>query len=136
MTSYLYQLAASVESVSGVVVWAERAAHAHPHLPPASVNVLLVCLQELVANVALHARRDDGKPTVKVGLEFEAERIGVLIEDNGHPFDPVNDAPNKVETDLASAGVGGRGVLIVRQLTRAMSYKRVGEWNCVRLDIA
>jgi serine/threonine-protein kinase RsbW len=136
MTSHIYEVVATVEAVSGVVGWAERVALAHGALSSTSANALLVCLQELVANVALHARRGDGAPALRVHLRIIPEFIAVLIEDNGYAFDPLRDAPVHVETDLASAVVGGRGLLIVRQLARAMSYERASEWNRLYLEIA
>jgi serine/threonine-protein kinase RsbW len=135
MTSHIYEVVATVEAVSGVVGWAERVALSHSGMPSTSANVLLVCLQELVANVALHARRGDGAPALRVHLQIARGFISVLIEDNSDAFDPLRDAPVNVDTDLASASVGGRGLLIVRQLTRAMSYERAGEWNRLYLEI-
>ena len=129
------EMAATLDNVLGITGWAEDMAQEHPELAPATVNALLVCLQEMLANVALHARRPDGLLLVRVGLEFKPAGVCVFIEDNGFPFDPVKYSPQHEDTDLASAGVGGRGVRIVRQLTCAMSYDRVGEWNFVRLEI-
>jgi len=136
MSLYRKEVAASVHSVSRIITWAEAAARQHPDLSSAPVNAMLVCIQELVSNIALHSRRPDGAPTVKVAIQIDAERISVCIEDNGQPFDPMKQAPIKFEKDLASAYLGGRGVRIVRQLAGEMSYVRVGEWNRVLLEIA
>ena len=136
MASYRTEMTASVNSVSRIGVWAEDAARQHPDLTHASMNAMLVCIQELVANIALHSRRPNGAPTVKVGIQIDATGIGVCIEDNGQPFDPTRDAPETVDTDLASAEPGGRGVRIVRRMARVMSYLRAGDWNRVRLEIA
>jgi len=134
MQSHVYEAVATVEEVSCVVGWAERMTLANSIMSSTSANALLVCVQELVANVALHARRGDGAPAFKVHLQIAPEFVAVVIEDNGHAFDPLRDAPVNVDTDLASAVVGGRGLLIVRQLTRAMSYERAGEWNRLYLE--
>ena len=136
MAFYRKEVTASVNSVSRIIIWAEDAAHQHPDLSSAPVNAMLVCIQELVSNIALHSRRTDGAPTVKVAIQIDAESIAVCIEDNRQPVDPMKEAPIHFEKDLASAYPGGRGVRIVRQLAREMSYARVGEWNRVRLEIA
>ncbi len=136
MNSYQYEMSATIEAMLEFAGWAEGAALDHADLAPETINVMLVCLHELVSNVALHARRKSGNPTVKVCLQFAAGQIAVLIEDDGQPFDPLTDTPVRADTDLASAYPGGRGVRIVRQLTSAISYKRSGEWNCLRLEIA
>lgn len=136
MANYVYECPVSMETVAGVVNWAETVAYAHPELPPPCVNVVLVCLQELVGNVALYGRRNDGPPVVKVGLRIAPERVALSIDDNGQPFDPLKDAPRLSDNDLASAGPGGRGVRIVRELVAAMVYRREGEWNRLLLEIA
>ncbi len=136
VASYLYQMSATFEAISGLAAWAEDAALEHQELPPAAVNILQVCLAELVTNVAMHGMREDRAPTVKVGLEIEDARIAVLIEDDGRPFDPLKGALRAIEKNLATATAGGRGVRIVRHMTRAMSYMRAGDWNRVQLEIA
>jgi len=136
MTLHRTEMMASVNSISRIVIWAEGAVRQHPDLTNASLNAMLVCIHELVCNIALHSMRPDGPPTVKVSLEIDTTGIAVGIEDNGQPFDPVNQAPMNVETDLASADLGGRGLRIVRQMARELSYARVDDWNRVRLEIA
>ena len=116
-------------AVARVVAWVEKIAQQHTSLSKASVNAMLVCVQELLVNVALHSTRPDGAPIVRVGLEIAAKQIFVRIEDNGKAFDPTNDVPEIIDTDLASAPLGGRGVRIVRHMSRSMSYVRTGEWN-------
>ena len=135
MTSYRKELAASTRVVSRVVAWAEKAARKHPDLSKSTVNALLVCIQELVSNVALHAKHPEGSPTIKLALLVSANCVGVCMEDNGQPFDPTIESSCKIETDLASADLGGRGLRIVRHMARKMSYHRAGQWNCVRLEI-
>ena len=136
MTSHHREMAATMRAVSRVVTWAGGVALKHPQLSKASINAMRVCIQEIVSNVALHAKRLDGVPTVRVSLRIDDERIIVRIEDNGPPFDPVKQPPGKPDTDLASADHGGRGLRIVRTITRQMSYMRAGEWNCLQLEIA
>jgi anti-sigma regulatory factor (Ser/Thr protein kinase) len=127
---------AELGAASRFVLWAERAALQHPDLSKESVNVLRVCIQELISNVVLYAQRVDGAPTVKVALQIGATGIMICMEDNGPPFDPTKHAPVKVETDLASADWNGRGLRIVRNMSRQMSYERSGDWNRLRVEIA
>ena len=136
MTLHRTEMTASVNSVSRIVSWAEGVGGQYSDLTNTSMNAMIVCIHELVCNIALHSRRPDGAPTVKVSLQIDATGIAVGIEDNGQPFDPVKQAPMNVETDLASADLGGRGLRIVRQMARELSYARVGEWNRVQLEIA
>ena len=130
------EMTASVNSVSRIVRWAEGAGRQYPDLTNTSINAMLVCIHELVCNIALHSRRPDGAPTVIVSIQIDATGIAVCIEDNGQPFDPMKQAPIKCEKGLASANLGGRGLRIVHQMARELSYARVGDWNRLRLEIA
>ncbi len=134
-TSYKKEVVASMGEVTRVVAWVEKIAQQNSALSPAAVNAVVVCVQELLSNVALHAHRPDGAPRVRVDLEMSACGIVVRVEDNGEAFDPTNHIPEFVDRDLASAHVGGRGVRIVRHMSRSMSYARSGDWNCIRLEI-
>lgn len=130
------EMAARMGAVSRFVRWAEGAALKHSYLSKASINAMRVCIQELVSNVVLHAKSVDGPPTVRVAVQIGIAGIIICIEDNGPPFDPTREAPIKVDTDLASADRGGRGLRIVRNMSRQMSYRRSGEWNRVQVEIA
>jgi anti-sigma regulatory factor (Ser/Thr protein kinase) len=136
MSTLEKEMAAKMGAVSRFVTWAERAALRHSYLSKAAINAMRVCIQELVSNIVLHTKSVDGPPTVRVALKIGMAGIIVCIEDNGPPFDPMTQAPIEVDTDLASADRGGRGLRIVRNMSRRMSYERSGEWNRVRLEIA
>jgi hypothetical protein len=135
MSSLEKEMAAKMGAVSRFIAWAERAALKHSYLSKASINAMRVCIQELVSNIVLHAKSIDGPPTVRVALQIGTAGIIVCIEDNGPPFDPMTQAPVEVDTDLASADRGGRGLRIVRNMSRQMYYVRSGEWNRVWVDI-
>ena len=133
--AYLYEAAASVETVSGVVDWAHGVALRHPELPSASVNALIVCLHELAANVALHGRRGDRAPMMRIGLQIHPDQLSLSIEDNAGPFDPTREVPDFDGLARPQSGEG-LGVRIVRGLVGGMLYDRIGDWNRVRLEFA
>ena len=136
MTIYHFESVASVDSVSRVVDWAQKAATGHPEVAAASINALIVCLHELVANVVLHAKREDGAPMFRVGLQIESEHLAISIEDNGDAFDPIRDVPEILAEENRPSGAGGLGVRIVCELVDKIFYNRIGEWNCLRLEFA
>jgi len=130
------EMVANMGAVSRFVLWAESTALKHCYLSKASMNAMRVCIQELVSNIVLHSKRLDGPATVRVTVQIGMAGIIINIEDNGPPFDPTREAPIEVDTDLASADRGGRGLRIVRNMSRQMSYSRSGEWNRVQVEIA
>ncbi|MEU0083274.1 ATP-binding protein [Streptomyces sp. NPDC006274] len=69
---------------------------------------LLLIVSELVTNTVRHAALLS--PEVAVEVAIGAHRVRVSVEDN-HPY-----RPKALETD--SARTGGRGLLLVREITR------------------
>lgn len=69
---------------------------------------LLLIVSELVTNAVKHAALLS--PELAVEVAVEAEWIRVSVEDN-HPY-----RPTALETDYAQTG--GRGLLLVREITR------------------
>ncbi|MFP1628093.1 ATP-binding protein [Streptomyces sp. 5K101] len=72
------------------------------------VQGLLLIVSELVTNAVRHAALLS--PEVAVEVAIGAQSIRVSVEDN-HPY-----RPKALETD--SAQTGGRGLLLVREITR------------------
>jgi two-component sensor histidine kinase len=78
---------------------------------PASADVvggLLLIVSELVTNAVLHAAVLS--PEVSVEVTIGAQWVRVSVEDS-HPY-----RPKALETDAAQTG--GRGLLLVREITR------------------
>ncbi|MEW2633639.1 ATP-binding protein [Streptomyces sp. NPDC048389] len=72
------------------------------------VQGLLLIVSELVTNTVRHAALLS--PEVAVEVAIGAHRVRVSVEDN-HPY-----RPKALETDAARTG--GRGLLLVREITR------------------
>jgi anti-sigma regulatory factor (Ser/Thr protein kinase) len=72
-----------------------------------TVEALLLIVSELVTNVVRHAALLS--PTLAVEVGVGARWVRVCVEDN-HPY-----RPTALETDH---GEGGRGLLLVREITR------------------
>ena len=72
------------------------------------VQGLLVIVSELVTNAVKHAAVLS--PTLAVEVGVGAEWVRVAVEDN-HPY-----RPTALETDHGR--LGGRGLLLVREITR------------------
>ncbi|MFF7333137.1 ATP-binding protein [Streptomyces sp. NPDC008150] len=72
-----------------------------------TVHGLLLIVSELVTNVVRHAALLS--PTLAVEIAVGAQWVRVCVEDN-HPY-----RPTALETDH---GEGGRGLLLVREITR------------------
>jgi anti-sigma regulatory factor (Ser/Thr protein kinase) len=79
------------------------------------VEVAVLCLNELVTNVLLHART-----SARVELDLDENRLLVLVSDEGQPTAPTLQA-QATQTDA----VRGRGLALVEQLSAAWGT----EWD-------
>ena len=95
-----------------------------------SVNV---ALDELLANALSHGRLGLDPCSVTVEVELDAERVTVIITDDGTPFDPFGrDAPDTT-LPLEERQIGGLGIHLVEQLMDHVSYQRRDDHNVVVL---
>ena len=92
-------------------------------------NAVEVSAEELLSNAWKYAfpHGDPGE----IALTLEADREGAVLEasDNGIPFDPTL-VPPPPPPSLDGAP-GGRGIHLVRSLSRSFTYRREGSRNVV-----
>lgn len=111
--------------------FAEFAAdHAVPVPVRRSVSV---AIDEILSNTVRHgfAGRPGGALTIEV--ELGADRLGVVITDDGEPFDPFTAAPPDTGLSVEERQAGGLGIHLVRQLMDEAGYERRDGRNVVTL---
>ncbi len=102
---------------------------------PALTFKVKLAIEELGINIANHGRVDD-IPEIEIVVDSSPEKLTITIEDDGRPFDPLNDAP---APDLTSAledrPVGGLGIHFVREMMDEMTYRHEDGKNCLALTL-
>lgn len=82
-------------------------------------------LEEIFTNVVSYAHDDDQEHEVEIIFSREDETITVEILDDGHPFNPLEEAPElNVESSLEDRGIGGAGIRLAKQLMTELRYQR------------
>ncbi|QEA14112.1 ATP-binding protein [Comamonas flocculans] len=96
-----------------------------------------LCADEALANVTANARAPGGAPA-QVWLAFGRLEggMGLLVADDGAPFDPTHKASPELAASLEEAVPGGHGLRLMRHYTRAMHYRRLPERNELLLVFA
>ena len=109
-----------------------------------------LCVAELAANVAEHGITGCGDGRIIVTLRRCDDGIGIEFMDNGGAFNPALAAaaaaaaaapggrsvvPPGGPSDVASAAVGGRGLVLVRAFAHDLAYRHDGRCNRVTLKI-
>ncbi|ARN80822.1 ATP-binding protein [Methylocystis bryophila] len=128
-----------MNAVSGAVGWVGSIA-SDLHLPDEKSYAMQVCLEELMANVAMHGRStaaqngpdENADPLkVSVSVNVSSDRITLTVEDNGRPFDISSARPRGVEGGLDGIRPGGLGIGVIRSFADNLKYSRTATGNCV-----
>lgn len=64
----------------------------------------------------------------------DARSAKVVLRDGGTPFDPFGRADPETPRTIEETPVGGLGILVVKRLMDACSYRRVGGCNEVTVE--
>jgi anti-sigma regulatory factor (Ser/Thr protein kinase) len=99
-----------------------------------TAHAVHLCVIEAVTNIVSYAFPPDSAHKIRITLDADAERIVVVLADDGVPFDPLARPAAKPATDLASAEIGGLGITLMRAFSSALRYDRDGMTN--RLEMA
>ena len=96
-------------------------------LPDSLRRRFQVALDEVVSNVARHARPADG--LVEVAFESAADTVTVTVEDGAPAFNPLGVPRPDTTAPLEFRKAGGVGIEVVRGLLDEVRYERVGGRN-------
>jgi len=94
-----------------------------------TMNRVEVVLEELLSNLIRHGHNVN---SIMVAAGYRTGSIDLVVEDDGDAFDPLGKPDPDPFTSLADAPLGGLGIALVRRLTCAASYDRVGTGAAAR----
>jgi serine/threonine-protein kinase RsbW len=103
-------------------------------VPPETAGDLNLALEEVVANVIMHAYPHDGAHEIRVDVTAEKDRIAAEVVDDGVGFDPLQRPEPNVALPLVQRPVGGLGILLARRVMDELHYSREAGRN--RLTMA
>lgn len=122
----------ALEAVDGAVAWAD-ALVAEAGAPQDARYNLQVCLEEILANLVLHARRRPGRDkAIAVAVMANHEAIFARVTDHCEPFD-LTQAPLPAAPTSEDMRIGGQGMRLVRAFTERLDYIADADGN--RLDL-
>jgi serine/threonine-protein kinase RsbW len=89
-----------------------------------ALNRLEVVFEELVSNTVRHGFAPGSAQTIRVGARILDRDLTIVFEDDGRPFDPLQqEAPPAFSTPQAALA-GGLGIQLVRRLAASVRYER------------
>jgi sigma-B regulation protein RsbU (phosphoserine phosphatase) len=130
--SVMLELHASPQEVMRGVDALREFCRAHGVPEPAQFPLALA-LEECASNVVNHALQGDARQTFRVTFSRAAEGIVMEVRDRGPPFDPTAISPPDGAEPDAEDRHGGWGAELARRSLRALSYRREGAENVLRL---
>ncbi|BCU07089.1 ATP-binding protein [Allochromatium tepidum] len=100
---------------------------------------LSLCLDELLTNTMSYgyADRAEADDDCDIGVSFGLidDRLLLVLEDDGQPFDPLREADTPdPDADLDSRPIGGLGLHLVRTFMDACRYIRIDDRNRLELE--
>ena len=102
---------------------------------PAILFKVKLAIEEMGLNVAKHGRIDKN-PGIEIIVTSKPEALTISIEDDGRPFDPLNDAPDPdLTSSIEDRPIGGLGIHFVREMMDEMTYRREDGKNCLALTL-
>jgi serine/threonine-protein kinase RsbW len=104
-------------------------------LPKAVSFKVRLVLEEMVLNLIDHAT---GSRTdrIDVRIELEGGRVVLVLEDDSDPFDPRSAPAFDKTRPLEERGPRGMGIHLVRSMSEAIAYERIGPRNLLRVVVA
>ena len=88
-------------------------------------------LEELSTNIIKYGYDDSETHIVHADFAM-GQPPSMVLEDDGHPFDPTTDAPEPdTSLNVEDRPIGGLGLHMVRSMTASFTYRRAGTLNRV-----
>jgi len=93
-----------------------------------------LAIEEMVTNILNYGYDDTMAHEILLRVEVLPQRLLLMIEDDGHEFNPLNAPEPDVNLPIERRTPGGLGIHLVRKLADEMRYERRDGRN--RLTIA
>ena len=102
--------------------------------PPDLVYQVDLVLEELIVNTVSYGYDDDARHEIEVTLTSDADVFTVEIIDDGHAFNPLNDAPEPdLDAGIEDRPIGGLGIHLMRVMMDDVHYRREKNKNHLTL---
>ena len=104
-------------------------------LPERMIFGFQLALDEILTNVISYGFDEDAQdPVITVTLHLSDTEVGAVIQDNGKPFNPLEDAAEP-DVNLPASGrpIGGLGIHLTKAFVQSLTYERVD--GCNRLNL-
>jgi len=95
-------------------------------------NQIGIVIDEVFANIAAYAYNPEvGGVSIRIKVEDD---ITIEFEDSGVPYNPLATEDPDITLGIDERGVGGLGILMVKNIMDSVEYKRDGSRNILTIS--
>jgi len=124
-------VSAKIENLPLIMEFVENELDANEFAGKAKLDVC-IAVDEVFNNIASYAYEgENGSVTVRVNVEHR--EVTVEFEDDGVPFNPLVVDNSPLGKNAEDSAIGGLGILMFKQLTDYVTYKRMNYKNVLTL---
>jgi anti-sigma regulatory factor (Ser/Thr protein kinase) len=102
-------------------------------LPPKPLHELQLAVEEHLTNISSYGYPDGDAHTIVVRVTFVGDDLGVEIEDDGRPFNPLEHPIPNLALPVEERPIGGLGIYMIRKSTDRLEYHRQAGKNVLRM---
>ena len=104
-------------------------------IPQEAIFRVNLAIEEIVTNIIKYGYDDTDAHTIMVNLALFPDTIRLQLQDNGHPFDPLQTPAPDIHVPLDQRKIGGLGLHLVRETVSRIAYRRENGTNILEMDI-
>ncbi|MEW5725352.1 MAG: ATP-binding protein [Thermodesulfobacteriota bacterium] len=93
-------------------------------------------LEELLTNIIKYGYDDKKEHMIGVRLDMTAEGVLVTLTDDGHAFNPLDQAPPDFSQPIYERKRGGLGIFLLKDMVDHLEYNRRDNLNVIEVRIA
>lgn len=101
--------------------------------PALAMNINLV-VEEAISNIIFYAFNDKAKHEIKISISVESNILTIKINDDGIPFNPLQQQQPDITLSAEERPVGGLGIFLISQIMDKMNYVRQKNQNILTLN--
>ena len=100
-----------------------------------AVNRARLAIEEMATNILKYGYDDPGPHEILLQVRVEPETVVVVLEDDGHEFNPLEALPPELDLPFEEREPGKMGIYLVRQMAKQMDYQRWAGRNRLTIKI-
>lgn len=92
-------------------------------------------IEEMLTNIIKYGYDDEAEHRIALSFLVEDAGLRLVIEDNGHRFDPREATAPRLDRPLCERRAGGLGIHLVLSMMDRVDYRRIAGRNILELSL-